>query len=129
MFIRRLEPAASRPLPPPGHRASKTLGVIWNEMRRSVRGVIRECERNALTRPDREGGAGRHILAPKRNGGVQLDRIGASHGTEAVVASPHPRNGLPVVEADAELHQQGHLSFDAFYHPHEIDFLLILGER
>ena len=94
-----------------------------------VRAVIGQRERHRIAFMNLEARQRPHVPAMERHRRVQLDRIGPCNRAQPVIAPAHPGNDLPIGEAQHQLHVEGHATFDAAHDAHQVDLLLVVGQR
>lgn len=121
--------AALGPFVPPGDGAVHAFHAVGHEMRRLVRAVVRQGERHGLPLPHAEGGHAFHVAAFQRHGGVQFHRVRAGDGAQPVIAPPHPRHRLPIVEAQRQLHLHVHVAGVTLDDAHHVDPFFVVAER
>ena len=60
---------------------------------------------------------------------MELERIWSRDRAEPEIGAPHPRDGLPVSEAEHELHPHAHVPAVALHDAEDVDVLIVAGER
>ena len=86
--------------------------------------MVGEREGNDVALFHLELGDCMHVFAVKRDTGHQFDRVRPRHRVYSIVAAAHPGNGLPVAEAQREVHPHGH---PPGYATHDTDDVHYLG--
>gem|GEM_PF-5584553 len=117
------------PFLPPRHGAVHAFDAVRHEPGRTVRAVIGQRERHDAARMQRETRRGLHVVAFELDGRMQLDRVRARDGVQAIIAPPHPRHALTVVEAQDQLHVHLHMAGLAAHDAHHVHALVVVAER